>query len=204
MPHSKISLPFHLDEIGILMALPMESQGLFEKEKIKVHYCGIGKVNAAHKTMEMILSHKYKLILNLGTAGSHKFSTHSLIECTGFVQRDMDLSPIGTQRGITPMDDIPGPITIDRISSLENHGVCGTGDTFEVGPPKVACDLVDMEAYAIAKICKKMKIPFHSFKYITDGSDHSSHNDWFENLKPASKALLDLYLKINFFGNLTH
>lgn len=192
-----MKIPFALDEIGIIMALPTESQGHFEKNKITLHYCGIGKVNAAHKTMEMILTHKYKAILNLGTAGSHKFSTHSLVECTAFVQRDMDLSPLGMKRGETPMDEIPGKIKTERISQIPHHGICGTGDTFEVGPPKVECDLVDMEAYAIAKICKKMQIPFYAFKYITDGSDHSAHNDWYENLKPASKALFDLYMQLN-------
>jgi adenosylhomocysteine nucleosidase len=181
--------------LGIIIALPQESQGKFEKAKIPVHYCGIGKVNAAQKAMEMILSHKYDIILNLGTAGSHKFSTHTLVECDSYVQRDMDLSPLGMKLGITPMDDIPGLITGARISKLDNFGICGTGDSFEIGPPKVECDLVDMEAFAIAKVCKKMQIPFHAVKYITDGSDHTAHNDWFENLRPASSALLNFYLE---------
>lgn len=180
--------------LGIIFALPQESQGEFERAKIKVHYCGIGKVNAAHKTMEMILSHKYDVVLNLGTAGSHKFATHSLVECTAYVQRDMDLSPLGMKRGITPMDEIPGKIDGTRISKLKDFGICGTGDSFEIGPPKVECDLVDMEAFAIAKVCKKMQVPFYAVKYITDGSDHNAHNDWFENLKPASRSLLQFYL----------
>jgi adenosylhomocysteine nucleosidase len=180
--------------LAIIIALPQESQGKFEKAQINVHYCGIGKVNAAHKAMELILGHKYDAILNLGTAGSHKFATHTLVECDSYVQRDMDLSPLGMKRGITPMDEIPGAITGSRISKLNNFGTCGTGDSFEIGPPKVNCDLVDMEAFAIAKVCKKMQIPFYAIKYITDGSDHSAHNDWIENLKPASTSLLQFYL----------
>jgi adenosylhomocysteine nucleosidase len=181
--------------LGIIIALPQESQGEFERANINVHYCGIGKVNAAYKAMEMILTHKYDAILNLGTAGSHKFATHTRVECTSYVQRDMDLSPLGMKRGITPMDDIPGKIEGLRISNIQDCGICGTGDSFEIGPPKVACDLVDMEAFAIAKVCKKMQIRFHSIKYITDGSDHSAHNDWVANLKPASQALLQFYRK---------
>lgn len=179
--------------LGIIIALPQESQGEFERAKINVHYCGIGKVNATHKTMEMILRHNYDVILNLGTAGSHRFATHTLVECNSYVQRDMDLSPLGMPRGITPMDDIPGKIEGTRISQLAHHGICGTGDSFEIGPPKVDCDLVDMEAFAIAKVCKKMQIPFHAVKYITDGSDESAHKNWIENLKPASQALLKFY-----------
>jgi adenosylhomocysteine nucleosidase len=107
----------------------------------------------------------------------------------------MDLSPLGMKRGITPMDEIPGKINGTRISKLKDFGICGTGDSFEIGPPKVECDLVDMEAFAIAKVCKKMQIPFYAVKYITDGSDHNAHNDWFENLKPASRSLLQFYLE---------
>lgn len=178
-------------KIEIIVALPMETQGLFDKAGIMVHYCGIGKVNAALKTTEVILKTGCTHILNLGTAGSHKFPTHSLIECSGFIQRDMDLSPLGFPLGQTPMDEIPGLIDSKRILDLP-FGICGTGDRFEVGPPKLDCDLVDMEAYAIAKVCKKFGVEFSAYKYITDGSDDNAHKDWFENLKPASQKLFEI------------
>lgn len=177
------------------MALPIESQRAFENAGIEVHYCGIGKVNAAFKTTELLMSRSIKQILNLGTAGSHKFTTHSLVECIGFVQRDMDLSPLGFPRGETPQDPIKGKLVVDPISRYPN-GVCGTGDVFEISTPKLECDLVDMEAYAMAKVCKKLGVGFHSFKYITDGSDDQAHKDWIENLKPASIALLGVYQEL--------
>ncbi len=68
-------------EVQIIVALPMETQGLFEQKNIPVHYCGIGKVNAAFKTAEVIFKTGCKHILNLGTAGSHRFPTHATIEC---------------------------------------------------------------------------------------------------------------------------
>jgi adenosylhomocysteine nucleosidase len=183
-----------IEEIAVIMALPLESQGLFEAENITVHFCGIGKVNAAAKCTEVILKNKPKHILNLGTAGSSKFKTHTLVECDQLVQRDMDLSPLGFPLGETPMDDIKGiSIAVPaRFSELEK-GICGTGDSFQVGPAKVPCDLVDMEAYAIAKVCKRFGIGFTALKYITDGADHTAHNDWAENLKPGAKKLLQYY-----------
>ena len=39
-----------------------------------------------------------------------------------------------------------------------------------------------MEAYALAKVCQYFNIPFISFKYITDGADEQSHEDWEKNL----------------------
>lgn len=180
-------------DIQIIVALPAETQGLFDQKNIAIHYCGIGKVNAAFKTAEVIMKTGCKHILNLGTAGSHRFPTHATIECASFVQRDMDLSPLGFPKGETPMDDIKGLIEVPTFLPDLPKGICGTGDRFEVGPPQLDCDLVDMEAYAIAKVCKKMGVGLTSVKYITDGSDDQAHKDWFENLKPASKKLLDVY-----------
>lgn len=176
----------------IIVALPIETQGLFEKAGVHVHYCGIGKINAAIKATEVVLKTGCTHILNLGTAGSPKFPTHSLIECKSFVQRDMDLSPLGFPRGQTPMDEIPGSIEVETLFDLPS-GICGTGDRFEVGPPELHCELVDMEAYAIAKVCKKLGVKFTALKYITDGSDDNAHKDWFENLKPASQKIFEYY-----------
>jgi adenosylhomocysteine nucleosidase len=180
-------------DIQIIIALPSETQGLFDQKNIPVHYCGIGKVNAAFKTTEVILKTGCKHILNLGTAGSHRLATHSAVECSAFVQRDMDLSPLGFPRGETPMDEIQGRIEVPTYLGSLPKAVCGTGDRFEVGPPQLDCDLVDMEGYAIAKVCKKLGVGITAVKYITDGSDDQAHKDWFENLKPASRKLLEIY-----------
>jgi adenosylhomocysteine nucleosidase len=190
---------FHAHEIQVIIALPMETQGLFDEKKIPVHYCGIGKINAAFKATELILKTGCKHILNLGTAGSHRFATHSLIECKSFVQRDMDLSPLGFPLGETPMDEISGRIEMETWMDLPN-GICGTGDRFEVGPPIVECDLVDMEAYAIAKVCRKLNVGLTALKYITDGTDDQAHKDWVENLKPASRKLLEAYESLIISG----
>ena len=92
--------------IGVLLALEVESQGLFEQKNIALHFCGIGKVNAAFKVAEMIFKHNVTHIINLGTAGSHHFKTHEMVECSGYVQRDMDLSPLGFSHGETPFDEL--------------------------------------------------------------------------------------------------
>jgi adenosylhomocysteine nucleosidase len=42
----------------------------------------------------------------------------------------------------------------------------------------IPADLVDMEAYAIAKVCLRNRVEFRCFKYITDQADHSAHTTW--------------------------
>lgn len=183
-------------KISLLMALPIESQGLFEKENIPVIYTGIGKVNATLAAMEAIHRHQCKIMVNLGTAGSSKFNTHDLVEVSSFVQRDMDLSPLGFALGETPFDPLPGAIELIPFFPDLPKGVCGTGDIFETGPSKVPCDLVDMEGYALAKVCRKMGVQLISLKYITDGADGAAHEDWSQNLLPGAQKLLAAYQKM--------
>jgi adenosylhomocysteine nucleosidase len=189
-----VLMPDHLaSTTHLILALPMESQGLFEAAAIPVSYCGLGKVNAASKAAELIHKFGASFILNLGTAGSEVFPTHSLVECSAVVQRDMDTSPLGFPVGETPMDPIGGRIDLTEFFPDLPKGVCGTGDNFETGAPKIPCDLVDMEAYAIAKVCRQNGVGFAAVKYIADGCDHNAHNDWQENLIPGARALLEVY-----------
>lgn len=187
---------YNINDVAVLMALPSESQGLFEAEDIKVHYTGVGKVNAALTAMDVIHSSGCKVIINLGTAGSSKFNAHDLVEVSRFVQRDMDVSPLGFKVGETPFDPLPEGIDLIPFFSDLPRGVCGTGDSFETGAPKVSCDLVDMEGYAIAKVCRKKGVQFVSLKFITDGADDQAHKDWEANLRVGAQRLLEFYKKM--------
>lgn len=184
-------------DLALIMALPNESKGLFGQAGIEVHYSGIGKINAAFKAFEVIQKTGCKTILNLGTAGSSYFDAHALVEVTQFVQRDMDVSPLGFKVGVTPVDtDYPAEITLEPYFEHLAKGICGTGDNFETGQPKVPCNLVDMEGYALAKVCKKLGVRLISVKYITDGANDTAHLDWEENLLLGAKKLLELYKTI--------
>ena len=181
-------------EIALIMALPNESKGLFEQAGIEVHYSGIGKINAAFKAFEVIQKTGCKTLINLGSAGSSHFDAHSLVEVTTFVQRDMDVSPLGFAVGVTPMDDeIPADIHAQPHFDHLPKGTCGTGDSFETGIPKVSCNLVDMEAYALAKVCQKLGVRLISVKYISDGANDTAYLDWEENLLVGAQKLLALY-----------
>lgn len=180
--------------LAIIMAIPDESHGLFEQAGIEVHYSGIGKVNAAFKAFEVIQKTGCDTVLNLGSAGSSVFDAHTLVEVSQFVQRDMDVSPLGFAVGVTPLDkDIPAEIQLEPYFKHLPQGICGTGDSFETGQPKVACDLVDMEGYAIAKVCKKLGVRLISVKYISDGANDTAHLDWQDNLLLGAQKLLTLY-----------
>ncbi len=44
-----------------------------------------------------------------------------------------------------------------------------------ISAPEPACDLVDMELYALTMIAKREHIPLKYFNFISDNADDSSH-----------------------------
>ena len=183
-------------DILIIMALEDECQGYFVNENIR--YVGVGKVNASYGLMNAINHHKPKLVINLGSAGSNIFARGELVNCTKFVQRDMDCVELGFQNYVTPFDANSQNILHygKNISDL-TQGICGTGDNFYTSLKKdTIYNLVDMEAYALAKICELQNIEFICIKYITDGADSNAANDWSTSLKLAAKNLFKQYQKL--------
>ena len=57
-----------------------------------------------------------------------------------------------------------------------------SGDSFVEDSSNHHGEVVDMEAYALAKVCYLYDVPFISFKYITDGADGNAVVDWEENV----------------------
>ena len=175
-----------MSNILIVCALEVETQG--QLNAYDVVYTGVGKVNATYKMTKFVESwgseFPYDLVINYGTAGSRKIKKKTLVDCTKFVQRDMDVTGLGFMRGETPFEKEP-PLMLETKSDFNPIGrnaTCGTGDCFVEDKSQYYGEVVDMEAYALAKVCYLYDIPFISFKYITDGADEQAHEDWEKNL----------------------
>jgi nucleoside phosphorylase len=56
------------------------------------------------------------------------------------------------------------------------------------------CNIVDMECYALAYVCKQREIAFYSFKWI---SDDGVPNDWHENAKIGFENFKNIF--VDFF-----
>ena len=149
-------------------------------------HVGVGKINATYNTLRLINIHKPKLIINYGTAGAINTQLKGIIECTKFYQRDMDVRGLDFELGETPFDHVKEIITSKKGYS------CGTGDSFVNKKIDMEVDAVDMEAYAIAKVCKLENIEFKCFKFISDNADESANNDWKANLKLGTGAFAKL------------
>jgi len=172
-------------DILIVCALKIETQG--QLDDYNVLYTGVGKVNATYQLVNHLVKIQdvKKLIIYYGTAGSRKIKKKTLVDCTKFVQRDMDVTGLGFMRGDTPFESDP-PLMLDfgitPLNNIKRRATCGSGDSFVEDRTQYYGEVVDMEAYALAKVCYKEKIPFVAFKYITDGADEQAHEDWEANL----------------------
>ena len=186
------------DDILIVCALEIETQG--KLDNWNTLYSGVGKVNATYKLTERLTDYNYakpKLVINYGTAGSRKIKKGQIVDCTKFVQRDMDVTGLGFMRGQTPFENnIPIILDYDHIefNPIGRKASCGSGDNFVEDRTNYYGEVVDMEAYALAKVCHYFNIPFISFKYITDGADEQSHEDWEENCSDGIKGFKDKVL----------
>ena len=150
-----------------------------------IHYTGVGKINASVKTLEVIKDYSPTLIINYGTAGTLNEKLKGLVEVNRFFQRDMDATSLGFNIGQTPFDDI------EEINFGNDGFSCGSGDSFVTQTPKLKTDLVDMEAYAIAKVCYMKNVKFRCFKYISDNANAEANDDWNENVSEGKKLFME-------------
>tara|TARA_R100001129_G_scaffold131762_2_gene93403 strand:+ start:1229 stop:1750 length:522 start_codon:yes stop_codon:yes gene_type:complete len=170
-----------MQELLILCALEEELPKQHNKYSDITFYTGVGKVNAAIKSSLIINRLRPKTVINFGTAGSCKDELSGLVECGIFTDRD-DSSGFNKDSKI---------VTNNILSSIS------TGDNF-VTEKSEGCDLVDMEAYAIAKVCSISNTDFKCYKYVTDYVGSNSIDEWKKNVHkgfPLFLEKVDDYIK---------
>ena len=183
-----------LDKALFVFALDIEAAGEFES----VHkvISGSGKVNAAYELTRTIYQHRPTLIVNLGSAGSNQFKRGEVICCTQFLQRDMDATGLGFKPYETPFSGLEPILTYGiKIEGLP-EGNCGTGDSFEMNHLSSDYNVVDMEAYPLAYVAMKERIPFLCLKYISDGADGTAAEDWMVQVHHAATAFKSILFPI--------
>ena len=174
----------------IVTALEDEAMGL-EKFAPVIH-TGIGKVNASIKLYEAILKYQPDLVLNYGTAGGLT-DLLGLHKVAHFVQIDMDVRALDFPRGVTPLTGEELPVKTGLV--------LGTGDSFITNAEKqleglgVEIDLVDMEGYALNKVCQHHGVAFEAYKYISDAADETAGDDWKNAVKQGTHLFIGLLEK---------
>jgi adenosylhomocysteine nucleosidase len=191
----------HTAKSLIVMALPQESRGLLERAGATVLYTGVGKVNAAaalarHLAEVRCANAPLPLVVNLGTAGSRSIAAHTLVACNRFAQRDMDVSGMGFAPGVTPFDSTPPVIEFPPVFTQLPQMLCSTADSFATHLHAIAGDVVDMEAFALARVCSAAGVRFGCAKYVSDGADSDSAAHWEAALERAAQSFVVLYREL--------
>ncbi|MEI6712730.1 MAG: 5'-methylthioadenosine/S-adenosylhomocysteine nucleosidase [Verrucomicrobiota bacterium] len=168
----------------ILIALSDEAPTLAKLPN--VFQTGVGKVNAGIAAAKLIERYRPRRVWNFGSAGGITVGS-GLHRCSRFIQRDMIVTALGFAPGQTPFEK-------DIQLDFGHPGlICSSGDSFVTSSDlAIPADLVDMEAYALAKACKTTNTEFHCYKFISDQANETSDHDWRTNLHLGEPLYMDL------------
>jgi adenosylhomocysteine nucleosidase len=110
------------------------------------------------------------------------------------IEHDMNAEPLA-KRGTVPFDK-----SNSKFMSDMGDTKCATGDSFvtSVDPwllnEKVS--LVDMELFAIAKICNYYDIPWRSMKFVSDYADEKAGESWKNSLVKSNLEIKEAIQEI--------
>ncbi len=175
----------------IFVALAEEFPRKMAPKGFNVVYTGIGKVNATLSATQYLTANPHvTAVYNYGTAGASDDSVAGeLLGVCSLIERDMDLTGLGLPLYVTNADQEQHFYTSNRQTSI----ICGTGDSF--ARPKLPYHIVDMEAYAIGRVCEHFGIPeFYCFKYISDtDTDIDPGKAWKQNVSKGAKKFRKIF-----------
>lgn len=158
---------------------------------------GMGKVNAAMKTMRAICEYHPDMVINYGSAGTLNHNIGDIIICNRFIDRDLQKVTLNgvVSEIVFGTDEARHVLTEQRLNERAKvlWGTCNTGDSFITSGADIEGDVIDMESYAIADVCREMGIPFVSVKYVTDVVGKNSVESWQEKLADARHGLTEFF-----------
>ena len=204
-------------KIGIIVAMDKELrqlQQLFTDGNIIVRKCGIGKVNAALGAQQMINEFHPDIIISSGCAGGNgdDINIQDVIVSSELCYHDVycgtaidNTTVYGQVQGL-PARFQADPYLLRKSEEIDlkgeniklHKGLVVTGDWFVDSKEKMRSIIekfpeakaVDMESCAIAQTCYLNKVPFISFRIISDiplrDTDASQYHNFWDNVAEYS------------------
>ena len=167
--------------------IPLQSPGT----DIVFIQTGIGKTKSAMLLTKNICERKPDLVLNIGTAGAVQHNVGDILVVNRFIDRDFEIANLpGVTFEIDGMELLNNNADLKNwVSKYEKLGTCSTGDTFVTEISDFQADVVDMEAFAQAFVCKEFGVPFLSVKFVSDVIGKNSVAEWESKLEVAREGL---------------
>lgn len=176
-----------------VMAAPAE-YGEHLNARINPLMCGVGPVEAAINVTLALAAEKPDYVVSLGSAGSRTLEQGEVFQVASVSYRDMDASPLGFEKGVTPFLDHPVEIALPyRIEGIPAVRL-STGANVVTGAAydAIDADMVDMETFAILRACMAHDVPLIGLRGVSDGAAELRHyNDWTQYLHVVDEKLAE-------------
>ncbi|MGC8462073.1 MAG: nucleosidase [Acidimicrobiales bacterium] len=156
-------------------------------EDVPVLLTGCGKLNASVALSQALAVHRFDLVVNVGTAGSLDAAHEGVHVVGACVEHDLDALSLEQLTGERPV----GCLDLGTGTGT----VVATGDRVVTDPAEarriasLGAHLVDMEAFALARVCAAFDVPFLCAKYVSDRADGDVATSWTASVRRASEAL---------------
>jgi len=158
---------------------------------------GVGPVEAALATGVALQAltaagRTPELVVSLGSAGSQRLEQGRVYQAASVSWRDVDASPLGFPRGVTPFLDHPVESPLPLLVPDLPAARLSTGADIVTGAAYagIDADMVDMETFAVLRACQRFGVPLAGFRGISDGAEELRRfHDW-TALLPALDAHL--------------
>ena len=212
-------------KIGIIVAMDKEFdqlQSLFSSEDVIIQKSGIGKVNAALQTAKMISEYHPDAIISSGCAGGNgdDINVQDVVVSSQLAYHDVYCGEAigkcvyGQVQGLPPRFEVDKNLLL-KAFNLNKHlkdisvhpGLIVTGDWFVDTKEKMReiikhfpeARAVDMESAAIAHTCYIYKVPFISFRVISDiplrDTDASQYHNFWDTIAENSFQVTKTFIE---------
>ncbi|GGD35300.1 5'-methylthioadenosine/S-adenosylhomocysteine nucleosidase [Aureimonas glaciei] len=181
----------------VIAALP--EYGPHLRRRIRPLMTGVGPIEAGVATGIALQAlshagHPPDLVVSLGSAGSRTLEQGSVYQAASVSWRDIDASPLGFTKGVTPYLDhpvhtpLPTPIPSLPAVRLSSGADIVSGAAYDL----IDADMVDMETFAILRACQRFDLPLIGLRGISDGAaDLHHYDDWTSLLHVVDENLAD-------------
>lgn len=168
------------------------------RQRINPLITGIGPVEAAVSLSACLTrldaaGQLPRLIVSLGSAGSKRLEQVGLYQASAVAYRDMDASPLGFERGCTPLLDLPARIDLPHVIPGLPTASLSTGANIVSGADydRVAEEMVDMETFAHLRAAMMFDLPLIGLRGISDGTEalRGQLTDWTQYLHLIDEKL---------------
>lgn len=183
-----------LERCGPLSVLPVMAApaeyGEHLRARVTPLMTGVGPVEAAVALARALSRLEAEgglpdVIVSLGSCGSRVLEHAAVYQASSVSYRDMDASPLGFPKGVTPLLDEPAVLTLPcPVPDLPQARLStGANVVSGAGYDAIEAEMVDMETWALARAARTFRTPLVALRGVSDGRTELERlEDWTSTL----------------------